>query len=1103
MKNLLFTATSILLPILYGWAQPGSVRPLHIGDTVPGQHLKNNIKYPVSTIHIRVQNPSGKVLEGAALRLLKATTLAVTNAAGKASMVIGQTDTLTITHIGYNSKREYVDPANKQELIITMMPTATILEEVTVNTGYQYVPKERATGSFAQIDNSLFNRSVSTNILDRLESIVPALLVDKRTINNTASLSNMTIRGLSTFFSGTSPLVVVDNFPYDGNLSNINPNDVESLTILKDAAATSIWGAKAGNGVIVINTKKAAYNQPLRITLNANTTIQQKPNLWYLPQMKTDDFINLEQFLFDKGFYNATLTNMFSRPVVSPVVELLARQRSGVISPADASEAINSLRTIDVRNDFYKHFCALALKNQYSLSLSSGNNTMNYLFSAGYDENRNNNNLRGNQDQRLTLRFANSIKFTPKLELQTSLTYALQQIQANSPGGYGAINTGSGKSTLYPYAQLADVHGNPLSIAKDYRAAYTDTTGAGKLLDWKYRPLAELALTDNQTRMQDVLLNINARYTINSWLNAEIKYQYENANNTNRIHYTPDAYLTRNLVNRFTQINGSTVKRVIPLGGILNNSSGSMIANDIRLQLNLNKDWQGKNKITALAGAEMRQAASKANGYRVYGYNDAILTYANMDYTTPYPIYGGLSGNSFIPSSLSFNDYLNRFVSVYANAAYTGNNKYIVSASARKDASNLLGVSTNLKGVPLWSAGLAWVASTEDFYKVKWLPYLKLRCTYGYSGNTDNNRSAYSTISYATFPNYLTNLFYSNIINPPNPSLSWEKITTLNIGIDFHTKERRLSGSIEFYSKNARNLLSPTPVDPSTGFSRLTLNKGEIDGNGIDIELHTLNTRGRLQWTTDLLFSYTNHTVKRYSGNVASASAYVGSGLGFSPLEGKSAYTLFSYQWSGLDAATGDPQGYLNKQVTKDYLGIQRAPIADLVAHGPTLAPYFGALRNTIAWKQLSLSANITYRVGYFFRRNTIHYTNLFNLWAGHTDYAFRWQQVGDELQTNVPSLTYPANYNRDDFYTNSAITVERGDHIRLQDIRLEYGFQNKTFTKHPFQNIQLYMYAANLGILWRANKAGLDPDYASGYGYLPPTTSFSLGIKTTIQPVK
>lgn len=1054
--------------------------------------IKTALNLPI-TVSGKVTDTLGTPLIGATVANKTVNKSVITNDNGEFNISAQQGDEINITYVGYKPV-SFTIANNPTYLTITLHQGTNGLKEVLVNTGYQTLSKERSTGSFSNISGQLLEREVSTDVLSRLDGIASGVLFDKR-IHGTGTLDKISVRGLSTIEGNLNPLVVLDNFPYEGDLNNLNPNDIENITILKDAAAASIWGARASNGVIVITTKKGKYNQPLQITLNANVTVAEKPNLFYFPQMSSSDFIDVEEMLFSKGFYNSVLNNQSTRPPVTPVVAILAQQRAGLISADQAQSQINAMRGLDVRNDFEKYIYRKPVSQQYALNISGGTRDVNYTISGGYDHNLNN--MIGNEYDRMTLRSMTTIRPVKNLEIQAGGLFTSSHTSTNNslmPYGYNQIIPG-GKAALYPYAQLADASGNPLPIAKDYRPSYTDTAGQGRLLDWKYRPLQEAQLADHNIRSRDILLNLNTRYNITAELNAEFKYQYENSWTGNQEYDSPDSYYTRNLINRYTQLNGDQTTYIIPVGGILDLGNSELSSNDARAQLNYNKNWGQKSELAAIAGMEIRETHANSSSSRTYGYNNDLLTFSNVDFVNSYPLYGNLSFPQPIPNNAGFSDILNRYLSYYVNASYSYDKRYTVSASARKDESNLFGVNINQKGVPLWSSGLSWDVNNEAFYKIDWLPYLRLRVTYGYSGNVDNSLSAYPTIAYQS-PNGYTNLPYATAVNPPNPDLRWEKTGILNLGVDFGLKNSRISGSLEYYSKKSTDLISPTPADYTTGFSYLNLNSADMKGKGIEIQLNARIIDGRFKWLTNLIYNYSQSEVTKYDETYPTGNTYVGNGLNTLPLPGKPLNAVFSYKWAGLDPTDGDPQGYVNGQVSKDYNTIiNNSTVADLKYDGPGLPEDYGAFRNTFQWKNFSLSANITYRFNYYFRRTSISYSNLFSRWLGNSDYDKRWQKPGDEKTTNVPSLDYPANSSRDNFYQLSEATVLKGDNIRLQDINFSYEITKDQWQGLPVTRLQVYLYANNLGILWRANKYHLDPDYGS---YFPAPRTFSLGFKTS-----
>jgi TonB-linked SusC/RagA family outer membrane protein len=1036
-------------------------------------------------INGKVIDEQGIPVSGATVILQGSKGSAITDEKGQFTLNNSiSTDTIIVTASGYQTAKE----SNNQRGLITIVlkRKITALQEIILHSGYQDIPKERATGSFTKIDNDLINRSVTTNILERLKNLSPGLLFDK----NAGNGDGLNVRGIGSIFASTRPLIVVDNFPYDGDIQNINSNDVESITLLKDAAAASIWGAAAGNGIIVIATRSGRFAQPLKITVNSILTNTEKPDFFYYPSMSSSDFIDLEKYLFSQGFYNSTISNTTSRPVLSPVVEILVKQRNGLITQAQADALIDPLRSLDLRLDIDKYFYRAAVQTQHSLSFEGGSAVNNYFLGIGAD--RDLSTLVGNEFNRYTVTAKNTFRPFRKFQLQTSIAF-VQSTNRNANNGGNALSPGGGKGSLYPYAQLADAYSNPLVVIKDYRSAFTDTAGHGLLLDWKYRPLEELNLADKKIKLLNITMNLGLRYDILKFLSIEARYQFTKQTTENRQYYDPASYFVRNLVNRFTQINGTTVKNIIPKGGILDLGDASTTSHSGRLQLNFNHNWSPVHQLTALAGAEIRQVEIASHSNRSYGYNDEFLTAYNIDYADTYPVYASLTSASRIPNLLGFSGFLDRYVSVFANAAYTLHSKYILSASVRKDASNLFGVKTNQKAVPLWSSGIAWNINKESFYKSGILPVCRLRITYGYSGNIDNTRSAFPTIEYASAPDPLNNLPYANIVNPANPSLRWEKIGMLNIGIDFGFKNDRITGSVEYYRKNAQDLFSSVSADFTTGFSSLIINSANIKGRGVDVQLNTINTKGGWEWSTFLLFSYSKNTMAQYFRNATSASLYVGSGNILNPVVGKDAYALFSYRWGGLDAS-GDPQGYFAGQLSKNYTAIRNDSFGSLRYHGSAAPLCYGAVRNIITWRRFSASVNISFKTNYYFRHSTINYSALVNSWTTHSDYALRWQKPGDEAATTVPSFIYPVVSARDDFYTNSEATVERADHIRLQDIRLAYKWTAKQKRQTLLKTLEAFIYINTQTILWRANNHNLDPDYFKND--LPAPLSCSFGLR-------
>lgn len=990
-----------------------------------------------------------------------------------------ETTALSVTMVGYLPK--LVTLADTvSTYTITLVSDRILLEEVQVSTGYQQLPKDRATGSFSVIDHEMLNKQVGKNLLDRLEAVGNGVLADNMTSTGNGRLM---IRGLSTVRGPRDVLIVVDNFPYEGDINNINPNDVESITLLKDAAAASIWGARAGNGVIVITTKKGHYGQPLSIDFNAHATVTPKPDLYDIAQITPSDFIDVEQFLYENGFYKSQIDSR-NKPALSPVVEWLTKRDEGLVSENEAAAQVATLRQYDIRQDLTRYMYQPAVNQQYALAIRGGSNRSAWNASVGHD--RGVDKLAASSS-RTSLRFQNTLRIIRGLEASFSALYTFNQSASGKPG-YGQLANG----TIYPYARLVDDAGNPLAMPYDWRQSYIDTAGNGRLLDWNYYPLNDYLHSETNGSMQDILINTGLKYRLPLGLSVDVKYNYERQQTNSSQLFGIDGYTARNWVNVYTEIDhaGNVIYHVPP-GDVLDRSDAVMTSHNVRGQLNLDKNWQN-HSITALVGGEVREAHTTDGGHRIYGLDSEILSFGTVDLTKPYPSFV-TGSNSLIPNREYLNDRVTRFLSFFGNAAYTYKNKYTVSASARRDASNLFGVNINNKWQPLWSAGLSWDVYKEQFYHVGALPYLRIRATYGFSGNTDPNMSGVTTIRYITpSPNTLTPR--ADFERYRNPELRWETVATFNAGIDFGLINNRITGSLEYYQKHGQNLFGAYPLDYTAGIgSSIVKNVASMKGHGLDLNVNTVNLKGRFGWHTNLILNLNRDKVTDYYLPSTRGQDFVHSGI--SGMAGKPVYSLFSYRWAGLDGQNGLPVGFISQETTQDYRQIlSDTQIEDMAYHGSAYPTLFGSLGNTLSWKGLTLDFRFTYRFGHYFRRSVLDYSNLFSRWSGHSDFGLRWQKPGDEIRTTVPALTYPLPANMDNYYAAVEANVLKADQIRLQYINLAYELPFTPGT-HGLKG-QVFVNINNVGLIWAANDLDIDPQFD---GTLKSPPVYALGFRINL----
>jgi TonB-linked SusC/RagA family outer membrane protein len=1034
---------------------------------------------------------------------------------------------LIISYVGYLTKEITLSGVDPNQVSVKMVPGSNNLGEVNVvSTGYQDLPKERATGSFEVITKEQLQHTTDPNLLRRLEGITTSINFNNQLIsaNSSSTLArnapppivNLTIRGKNTLpraaneFTGV-PLVVIDGIASPYSIDYINPNEVESITILKDAASASIWGSRAANGVIVVKTKRGSYQKPLSLSFNSNFNITEKLDLFYNKMMSTSDYIDAEV----KRFYEngvdvpaiitptgSTLTSPQRR--ISLVDEILGKQKRGESTQLQTDLALDELRGNDIRKDFTKYFLRNALRQSYSIAADGGGKKNSYRLSVGYDNILNN--TKQSDGDRLTINYSTGIRLSKKIDLQANITYSLQKNNNQAPNNSISAST---NDTFYPYTRLVDGSGNAIRIPKLYRPTWVDLFESfygNRVLNLQYVPLEDIREGYQKNKSENVNLGINAAYNLNSIITANIAYNYNVGQSQQDLLYRQNSWYMRDLINLYT--NRTTFARSLPLGGFLSTGVSRPKNYTLRGQLNLNKSWVSKHSLNGVAGLDVNQQYNKSISNVYYGYSEESLSNNNnlnfgSSQTLLYNNSIGVSSAPLPSIPQSFSSLRTRTIGVYSNVAYTFDRKYTVSGSLRRDLSSDFGIGSNKGGVPFWSSGLSWNINNEDFYNWSLLPRMQLRATYGYNGNANPAVSAYPLILRSANLNENGLPFANTLTDASNFKLRPEKTAVMNFGLDFGFRNNRLSGSIEYYNKTTTDLLSQGVVDPTTGYTRLTYNTGDMKGSGVDVILNSINLQtGHFSWTSNFLFS---HNWVKVTKLYVPATETVSQGLEGAQAYnvGYNVYRLFALRWAGLDPLTGDPRIYLNGQPVSisgnargdaAYFKSLAAPLSTMRYFGSSVPVYFGSLRNSISYGSFSFSANLLYKLGYYFRKTgTMSYYNLFsqrNL--QRIEYVQRWQQPGDEYKTNIPSVTFPISENRDLVYRYADINVLKADHVRLQEINCSYSFNKQNWY---LKNLRIYFNVSNLGILWRANKFGIDPDTND----FPNPRTYSFGLSTNL----
>ena len=1071
------------------------------------------------TIRGKVLSPEGNSLAGAVITVKGTRFGTAASAAGNFEIRdVPQHSVLLISFVGYEP---YEIPVTGETnyFLIKLTPTKEFLDEVTisvVNTGYQKLPKERATGSYSIITAKDLEKMPVANLIQRIEGLATGLQPQIKTGDNsfvyqgltqgiassTRTIGNndydLNVRGNTTMRGEKMPLMVVDGFPTEFDIKTLNPADIEQITILKDAAAASIWGARAANGVIVIDTKKGkSKGQPV-VNASANYTAYGSPRFNYLPLANSAQVINYEEEVINKGLnaYNPLTMAPRYQYYKSDASDLVYKVKAGLIDSATYKAAIAKLSAINGYDQYKKYLLQPANAQTYNLSVSGGNDYHTYYLSASYS--REVTSAVGTNGDRFTATANQSFKLLKKATLGISLKTSLFNYKNN---GIGVSRLGLGGNTYLPYNQIIDENGNKVYYSYNYYKGRTDTLQSLRgYMNWGYNYLDELTANDRTIKDNNYSGTINLNVPIYKGLSVNGEFMMEKFYQFSRMWNGPDSYAARDAVNTATSVNYNTgvLTYGIPQGGILTQNSSNNTNYSARGQLLYNATLNNIHQVNAIAGTEIRQTQmGQTSPTTMYGYNTqtGVTQPVQGSYVD---VNGSTNTTYYLPTSQQY-DKTRRFLSYYANAAYTLMNKYSLSGSVRYDDYNNFGVDRKYRATPLWSAGAKWNIAGEDFIKpAGFVSALSLRATYGYNGNIATDVYPFTAISLGT--SYITGQPDATIVQPANPSLRWEKTGLMNLGMDYGFFNNRIMGSIEYYTKKGKDILYQFPIDPTYGVNTLTTNNTRINAKGFEASITgAFIRRKNIDWSATFLFSYNKNKLvdNRFKANSSTYSSLTGANIVGYPTN-----ALWTYRFAGLDK-TGMTQVYAGDKTTKLAPSQNPTSIDALYYAGTTVAPYYGSLSQSFRYKNFTLFALGTYSFGSVFRRPTVStYTSTRQPLVQYDlnkDIDKRWRTPGDEAHTNVPGIAggyAPVSLFR---YAFSDINVLSGSYIRLREVSLTYGVPAGIAKRITAKNIDFTFTVRNPGLLWTKNKEKIDPDFIPVLSQntlaLPPSASYNMAL--------
>lgn len=973
-------------------------------------------------------------------------------------------------------KRLYVD-GGTMHFEVLLARSADSLDAIVINsytTGYQTLSKERATGSFATVTAGSFKQQRLSTLSSLLEGRV-------------AGYNNGLIRGTTSMNGVTSPLYVIDGFPVENtsynsngsslveNLPGLNLEDIEKITVLKDAAAASIYGARAANGVVVIVTKKAKKGKP---QINASSTVTFQPYNYYSKRLANSaDMVDIEkewaannpnfQTANAATYANSMLTNNI---YVSQGVQAYLNYYAGKTSQQDLDAKLDLLSQSGYKfyDDLEKYAKRNTFLQQYNVSMANASDKNAFYSSVTYRDNAFEDKYSGDKNLGLNVRNTAHLTRWLDLELSTYLQYADGKRQSFDPllPGYNYL----------PYDQLKNDDGsNYTSTAASRLPANTiNIINNYKLYSMDITPLDELGL--NLSKSKGFMSRSYAKLDIKfaKWLNYQVSFQYENNNSRLNTLYDKNSYYVRSRVNglaQYTAANG--FQYLLPYGNIYNRKTILNNAYNFRQQLNFDKSFGGHHNVTAIVGSETKNTKLELNDQTQYNYDPNALSFTMVNGAQLASATGLLLGGTFMAADMGYDrESVNRFVSFYGNMGYSYDDKYLFTGSLRWDRSNLWGTNSKYQNKALWSVGLGWNIYKEGFFTPGFVSFLKLRSSYGIGGNIAKNSAPYMTASYSS--NLLLGGTQGAITSRPNPLLSWERTFTGNIGVDFAMYNNRITGSVDYYNKKGKDLLANTMGVPTEGwgYSTYKINNGEMTNHGIETTISADIIRSK-DWKWNLTglaafnrnkVTYVNVEAPVYILQLDYPDAY--------PRVGDAFNSIYSYQWAGL-SDKGLPQVYNDKG---DKVSASPTTLASIVYSGSKAPKYSGSFSSSLDYKNFTFAFLLTYEGGHKIRNTELPILGgQYNGLVGGYMTAFkpvnkriteRWRKPGDEAFTDVPKVAFAESpgFSSDisTVYTYSSINVLNAGNIRLRNISLAYNLPSHIIRRAFVESARLQFNVEN-----------------------------------------
>ncbi|GAA4785162.1 SusC/RagA family TonB-linked outer membrane protein [Olivibacter ginsenosidimutans] len=1079
----------------------------------------------------RVTSTNGETLPGVNVTIKGTKTAVTTNIDGNYAISASANGVLVFRMLGYIVQE--IPISGKSTINVVLQESISELSEVVVNTGYQSIDRKLFTGSTDLVKAVDAERPGVPDATRMLEGKVAGLSI-QNVSGSFGAAPKIRVRGATSLSGDNRPLWVIDgiimedmvnvsneqlttgdpNTLVGSTLAGLNPNDIESFQILKDAAATAMYGARAMNGVIVVTTKKGKdTGGKAKVSYSGNFTSFLKPDYSQYDIMNSADQMAVYLEMRDKGWLdqagtaNARSSGVFGK-MYNALYDYDETSNTWALKNNAVSEREFLTRYANANTNWFDVLFKNSLLQEHSVDITSGTENSQLYFSTSYL------NDGGwtiaDHVQRYTGNVRGNFKLSPKVDIGLIATGSIRD--QRSPGS----QTRSTNVVTGEYSREFDI--NPFSYSLNTSRALTayDSDGNLEYFTNNYAPFNIINELDNNqlnTKVIDFKMQGEFHYKIIDHLKYDFagSYRYVSTQQETKVTENSNMAQAYRAVGTSVIIDGNRYLyidydnpdaqgvSVLPYGGFYNTTDNNIKNYYIRNSLNWSQTFNEDHMVDLYGVTELRYI-DRQNKYFDgvgYQYNAGGTPYVDPNY------FDRLAQINLQYYGMGYDH--ERYLAYSLRGAYSYKEKYSINSTIRYDGSNLMGRSTTARWLPTWNVSGAWNIDQEAFFrKQNIMSQARLRATRGLTASLGSATNSSMILRNVLTTRPITDDRENSIElqNLENSELTWEKMYETNIGADLGFFNDRLKLTADIYWRNQFDLIGAITTAGIGGESVKQANYADMQSRGQELTINGSIIRGKdWKWNSQFNFAHNKTKITKLENltdiwNLVKAEG--GTLVGY-PVRG-----LFSIKFDGLDPSNGVPLFTdENGETNQTAVDMQSNDIDNLVYEGSVDPTFTGGFFNTVSYKNLTLSALVTFSAGNVIRMDPIFKAQYSDLDATSKSFLNRWMIPGDELKTNVPAIASAFTENRlsgypYNNYNYSDARVASGDFIRMKQVMLTYGFPQRIVKALGIGNASVSAVANNLFLFYSDSKLnGQDPEfYQSGGVAYPVQRQFSLSLR-------